>query len=244
MRARGARAGTDPPLTSNNVRMLQWSLLWRVLFGRAAWRWVGPNHSAAAARRALFLGRYWAGDTITEIVQWVWVGGERALRTLGLASWPEYSDDAVSFTTPPAQPDAANAAAFGAQTARWRSGGNAVLYSFWAVFLALSVVYGRLALELAGASAQAQLVRAWAVGVGLSQLAGLQAFALSAAELLMTGFALEGLWLLPNSRWLEQLVDFSSVQASVWSWRSHTGKRRRRNMRLLRAYLEHAKTLS
>ena len=89
---------------------------------------------------------------------------------------------------------------------------------------------GELAYRLLGEATEERFSSSWGIGLAISQVTQFQGMLLVALESAALLTVLESMWLMGNKAWLEEHIDFASVQASLlaqgagtsWARRMHT----------------------
>ena len=76
-------------------------------------------------------------------------------------------------------------------------------------------VYGKLIYQLLGPKAEETFISTWGVSVGLGQLSEAQDTGIAIVQTAMALTVLELLWVVTNTRWLEDTVDYMSVHATI-----------------------------
>ena len=211
---------TDASQSRGRMRLLKWPVIIR-LCGTGYWQF---DQAPPRRRTALtFIGQSWSTSLLQDVV----LASDRALRRAlsRLTSVPAFS--CMASLKPGPAPGlavgdaAAVAAAFDTWTGRCKHVALVLAYMLWALFIWLSITYASLIYRLLDPDTGDQLVKTWLVSIGLNQLSDMQSAAIALVQVLLLANVLEALWLVPNSSWFEERIDFLSVQAaaagSVWA---------------------------
>lgn len=76
-------------------------------------------------------------------------------------------------------------------------------------------MYGKLIYQLLGPKAEEVFINTWGVSVGLGQLSEAQDTGIAILQTAMALTVLELLWVVTNTRWLEDTIDYMSVHATI-----------------------------
>ena len=93
--------------------------------------------------------------------------------------------------------------------------GMAATYLIWALMSWIIFTYGSLVYRLMGDEAQSKFAEGWGVGLAISQATQFKDMVIVALQSALVLTVLETLWLVGNKPWLEEHIDFASVQAAL-----------------------------
>jgi hypothetical protein len=147
-----------------------------------------------------------------------------ATRAAALLTWAHGAADAdVAAAGSPAPPvpasatsaaDSADELAHFKQALAWS--GVAGLALTWTLFGWFTLVYGQLIYQLLGPATEGAFVRSWAVSYGMGSAMEWKDVVRQALRALLVLVLLELLLLTPHDSWLEQHVDYLSLQALLY----------------------------
>jgi hypothetical protein len=89
------------------------------------------------------------------------------------------------------------------------------IYAAWGCLAWFIFVYGRLVYDQLGMSAEDDFVRAWLVALGVDNAAQWKDVIIEALRGAAFLLLLDRLWLLSNTRWFEDYLDYATVQATL-----------------------------
>jgi membrane protein required for beta-lactamase induction len=89
------------------------------------------------------------------------------------------------------------------------------VYAAWAILSWFIFTYGLLIYNLLGSSTESSFVRSWLIALGVDNAKQWQDILRAALQSAALMFVLDRMWIMSNAAWLEQHVDFMSVQATL-----------------------------
>ena len=236
---------TDDDQLHGRTRWLNWPFKYRVLFGPLSWRWASADSKqpppGRVARLKRFLASFWCSSMYVDLMVWIADHLQPCFCLPPLARKPlsaAEAGDAHAARVDAAMlrwnADEARERHFGAVTTNFKYAGYVLLHLIWGVFAWICFAYGRLVYNLLGPAASRDFSNSWGIGVALGQANDAKGLVTSALQAALLLTILEALWLVPNGRWLEDYIDFVSVQATV------AQRGARRTLAILTAYKRHS----
>ena len=236
---------TDDDQLHGRTRWLNWPFKYRVLFGPLSWRWASADSKqpppGRVARLKRFLASFWCSSMYVDLMVWIadhlqpcFCLPPLARKPLSAAEAGDAHAATVDATMLAWNADEARERHFGAVTTNFKYAGYVLLHLIWGVFAWICFAYGRLVYNLLGPAASRDFSNSWGIGVALGQANDAKGLVTSALQAALLLTILEALWLVPNGRWLEDYIDFVSVQATV------AQRGARRTLAILTAYKRHS----
>ena len=99
-------------------------------------------------------------------------------------------------------------------------------YAAWALLSWFIFVYGLIIYNLLGSSTEASFVRSWLIALGVENARQWQDILRAALQSAVLMFVLDRMWVMSNAAWVEQHVDYLSVQATLLTGRVATWSKR------------------
>ena len=99
-------------------------------------------------------------------------------------------------------------------------------YAAWALLSWFIFTYGLLIYELLGIATEASFVKSWLIALGVENARQWQDILRAALQAAVLMFVLDRMWIMSNAAWVEQHVDYLSVQATLLTGRVVTWSKR------------------
>jgi hypothetical protein len=207
---------------------LEWLGWRRLLFGAKAnrqWHYTRDGQPARYVRWYIRSATAPTMEVVGHLAEWVrakMTGTDPYWVVIARADAAHLARDAAGVEEEEARDDASASPSM--QAARrlrlhkrlLMSAGVLGLAATWALFIWFIFAYGMLVYELLGERAEQSFARSWGVSYGLQALREWKAIFQAALKAALVVAVLERLFLTPPRTWLEEAVDYHSVQALLF----------------------------